>query len=222
MTKHKLIIVGASGHAKVIIDVFEQIGNYKILGLFDDRISKDTEVLGHKLLGKTAAISSFLTDNTNIEVFIAIGDNWTRSRVKKQLEQNNANIHWANAIHPQAQIGKGTVFGKGVAILAGAVINSDARIGDFTIMGSNSILDHDSHLGAYASLAPGATVGGNVQIGNFSTVSLGANIIHGIKIGAHTVIGAGTTVLQNFGENLVVFGSPAREIRTREEGEKYL
>lgn len=222
MNKSKLIIVGASGHSKVIIDVFEQMGNYQILGLFDDGIPIGVEVLGYVLLGKINTIKSFLAEHADVQVFVAIGDNWTRSKVKSQLDQNIADIHWANAVHPHAQIGKGTVLGKGVAILAGAVINSEVHIDDFTIIGSNTTLDHESHLGAYASLAPGVCVGGNVRIGDFSAVGLGANIIHGISIGAQTVIGAGATVLQNFGDNLVVYGTPAREIRNRQKGEKYL
>lgn len=222
MAKSKLIIVGASGHAKVIIDVFEQMGNYQILGLFDDRFSKGEKVLGYELLGNTESISNFLSKHEGVKVFIAIGDNWTRSKVKHRLEQDVPEISWANAIHPGSHTGKATVLGKGIAVLAGAVINSQAKIGDFAIMGSNCNLDHDSHLGVFASLAPGSTVGGNVQIGKYAAIGLGANIINGLSIGDHTVIGAGATVLQNFGDYLIAYGSPAKIVRARKEGEQYL
>lgn len=222
MAKTKLIIVGASGHAKVIIDVFEQMGTHEVLGMLDDNVPKGTEILGYPLLGRIDEIQSILSNQTGVECFIAIGDNWTRSQVANHIQALIPGIRWANAIHPFSHIGKGVVLGKGIAVLAGAVINSETTLGDFTILGSNSSLDHECKLGEFASLGPGCTVGGNVQIGQFSTVALGANIIHGIKIGAHAVIGTGATVLENFADNLVIYGTPAKKIRTRTKGEKYL
>lgn len=222
MAKDQVIIIGASGHAKVIIDVFERMGTYEILGLFDDHIITGTEVLGYRLLGKLMNVRPFLSEHPGVQVFIAIGDNWTRYQVKSQLEQETHNIKWAQAIHPFSHIGKGSKLGTGIAVFAGAVINSEAQLGDFAIVGSNSNIDHESRLGEYASLGPGCTLGGNVNIGDFSAIGLGADLIHGLTIGAHTIIGAGSTVLQNFGDKIVVYGTPAKEIRPREKGEKYL
>lgn len=222
MVKTKVILIGASGHAKVIIDVFEQMGTYEILGLFDDRIPSDKMVLGYPLLGSTKNVHSFLLAHADVQVFIAIGDNWTRSFVRDQLIHKNPDIQWAQAIHPFSHIGKGIILGEGIAVLAGAVINCEVHLGDFSIVGSNSSLDHESQLGSYASLGPGCTIGGNVKIGNFSAIGLGANVIHGLSIGECTVIGAGATLLKDFGDKLVVYGTPARKIRSREESEKYL
>lgn len=222
MVKTKVVLIGASGHAKVIIDVFEQMGTCEILGLFDDNICNRTKVLEYPLLGDVKDVHPFLLADADVQVFIAIGDNWTRSFVRDQLIQKNPNIRWAQAIHPFSHIGKGTTLGAGVAILAGAVINSEVRLGDFSIVGSNSSVDHESQLGSYASLGPGCTIGGNVKIGNLSAIGLGANLIHGLTIGECTVIGAGATVLKDFGDKLVAYGSPARKIRSREESEKYL
>jgi acetyltransferase-like isoleucine patch superfamily enzyme len=74
----------------------------------------------------------------------------------------------------------------------------------------------------FSSLAPGVTTGGVVQIGAYSAISLGANIIHGKNIGAHTIIGAGALVRENILDHCVAYGVPARVIRKRAEGEKYL
>jgi acetyltransferase-like isoleucine patch superfamily enzyme len=71
-------------------------------------------------------------------------------------------------------------------------------------------------------LAPNATTGGNVSVGEFSAISIGATIKHGISIGKHTIIGAGALVLNNFGDNCIVYGTPAKEIRKRTAGERYL
>ncbi len=222
MAKTKLIIVGASGHSKVIIDVFEKMKNHEILGLFDDFVAKDSEMLGYRVLGKINEITPFLSVQVEVKVFIAIGDNWTRSLIKKKLIADHPNIQWAQAIHPFSQIGKGTILGNGVAVLAGAVINSDSKLGDFSIMGSNSNLDHESQLGNFASIAPGCTTGGNVRVGSYSAIGLGTNITHGRSIGSHTVIGAGSTVLQDIGDSIVAYGTPAKKIRSRANGERYL
>jgi acetyltransferase-like isoleucine patch superfamily enzyme len=74
----------------------------------------------------------------------------------------------------------------------------------------------------FSSIAPGVTTGGNISIGKFSAVSLGANVIHGIKIGKHSVIGSGSTVLTNIDDYVVAYGTPAKIIRERKDGDKYL
>jgi acetyltransferase-like isoleucine patch superfamily enzyme len=72
------------------------------------------------------------------------------------------------------------------------------------------------------SFAPHSCAGGNVGVDDCSAVSLGANIIHAIRIGAHTVVGAGATVLKDLPDHVVAYGTPARVVRSREAGERYL
>ena len=95
-------------------------------------------------------------------------------------------------------------------------------MGAFCILNNNSSLDHDSKMLDYSSLAPGVSIGGNVQIGLFTAVSLGAKVIHGIIIGEHTIIGAGSIVLKNIPKYVIAYGTPAKVIRDRIVGEKYL
>ena len=106
--------------------------------------------------------------------------------------------------------------------MAGTVINSSSTIGDFTIMYTKSSLDHDNILGNYASLAPNATTGGNVTIGDFSAIGISAAIKHGVTMGSHCVLGGGSILLKNCEHNTLLYGVPAKKIRTRETGEKYL
>ncbi|MEY4111477.1 MAG: hypothetical protein RLZZ46_1833, partial [Bacteroidota bacterium] len=87
---------------------------------------------------------------------------------------------------------------------------------------TGACIDHDSHIAAFSSLAPGVKTGGKVFVGEFSAVSIGATLLHGVSVGKHTVIGAASLVLKNCGDNLIMYGVPAREIRKRESGEKYL
>ena len=95
-------------------------------------------------------------------------------------------------------------------------------MGDFTIINTKAAIDHDGTMMRFSSLAPGVTAGGNVTIGEFSAISIGASIKHNISIGNHAVIGAGSVVLNNCNNNVIMYGVPAKEIRNREVGERYL
>jgi sugar O-acyltransferase (sialic acid O-acetyltransferase NeuD family) len=220
--KKPLIIIGASGHAKVVIDIFIKSDQYQILGLLDDRIEKGTEVSGLMILGKVEILTSLLLKFKNCVVFVAIGDNWTRHLVVEKLLKTKPDLDFASAIHPSAQIGIDVKIGNGVAIMAGAIVNSGTSVEDFGIINTNSSIDHDCHLGKFSSLAPGVTTGGNVKIGDFSSVSIGATILHGKSIGNQSVVGAGSLVVKDVSDFEVVYGVPAKLIRKRLEGEKYL
>jgi sugar O-acyltransferase (sialic acid O-acetyltransferase NeuD family) len=220
--KEKLIIVGCSGHSKVVIDIFEKTGKYQILGLLDPFRKIGEETLGYKIIGKEEDLPRLLLANPGCKVFVAIGDNWVRKIVVDKIISLDQKIEFASAIHPSTQIGKNVTIGKGVAIMAGVIVNSSTYIGDFTILNTNSSIDHDGNMGNFSSLAPKATVGGNVIIGNYSAISIGATIKHGVKIGEHCIIGAGAVLLKDCEDNLIMYGIPAKIIRKRQVGEKYL
>jgi sugar O-acyltransferase (sialic acid O-acetyltransferase NeuD family) len=222
MNNQKVIIVGSSGHSKVIIDIFEKENKYQIVGLLDAYRNVGEETLGYKVIGKEDDLPFLLSQNSNCKIFIAIGDNWIRNKVKNKIINIVPGIDFATTIHPSAQIGKNVQIGKGVAIMAGAIINSDTKIGDFTIINTKASIDHDSKMLKYSSMAPNVTTGGNVSIGEFSAISIGATIKHGLSIGDHSIIGAGALLMKNCGDNLIMYGVPAKEIRKREIGEKYL
>jgi sugar O-acyltransferase (sialic acid O-acetyltransferase NeuD family) len=222
MEKNNVLIVGASGHAKVIIDILEKEDKYQIIGLVDDFRKIGDETLGYKAIGKIDDLPALITKNPNCKIFIAIGDNWLRKEIRNKIVEIIPDIDFATTIHPSAQIGKNVRIGKGVAIMAGAIINSDTVIEDFTIINTKASIDHDCKMFQFSSLAPNVTTGGNVTIGEFSAISIGATIKHGVSIGNHTVIGAGALVLKNCEDNLLLYGIPAKVIRKREKGEKYM
>ncbi len=222
MKNKKVIIVGASGYSKVIIDIFEKENKYQIVGLVDTNRKIGEDILDYKVIGKEEDLDHLVSKNTNCEVFIAIGDNWIRKKVKDKIIKINPNINFATTIHPSAQIGKKVIIGKGTAIMAGAIINSDSKIGDFSIINTKASIDHDCTMSNFSSLAPNATTGGSVSIGEFSVISIGTTIKHGISIGKHSIIGAGALLMNNCNDNLIMYGKPAKKIRKRTIGEKYL
>lgn len=220
--KKKAVIVGSSGHAKVVIDIFEKAGEYEILGLIDSFRSAGEETCGYKILESEEIVPKLLWETPEIEFFVAIGDNFSRAEIVLKLEEKSPTIKFATAIHPSAQIGRRVAIGRGTAVMAGAVINADTKIGDFTIVNTKASVDHDCALGDFSSVAPGATLGGNVIVGDYSAVSIGATVLQKTAIGDHSVIGAGAVLTKDCGSQEILYGVPAKFVRKREKGESYL
>lgn len=217
-----ILVIGASGHAKVVLDILEKQGRYEIAGLVDDGKSQGYNLAGYTVLGKVPDVPRLRREKAIAAGLVAIGDNWTRAKVVAAILEIDPGFEFITAIHPSAQLGRGVHLGPGSVVMAGAILNSDTHVGRHCIINTRASLDHDNRIGDFVSIAPGTTTGGNVQIGDYSVLSLGANVIHGIVIGEHTVIGAGATVLHDIPAQSVAFGLPARVQRTRQIGEKYL
>ena len=217
-----IVLVGSSGHAKVIIDIIEQQGRFRIVGLLDAFRKIDEETLGYSILGAESDLPRLIQQYQLRGAIVAIGDNFVRKTVVEKISSVTPNLPFVSAIHPAASIGRGTVIGKGSVVMAGCVINPCCRVGDFCVLNTNSSLDHDSCMESYSSLAPRVVTGGNCRIGAFAAISIGATLRHGISIGEHAVVGAGAVVLKNVEAFSVTYGIPAKKVRSRQQGEKYL
>ena len=217
-----LIIIGASDQARVLIDLIDAAGTYTIHGVLDARYPATTSVMGYPVLGTEAALPQLLATHPNLQGVVAIGDNWIRGKVQEKLLAWVPEFPFATLIHPTATIASHTEIGPGTVILAGAIIGVGSKIGQGCLINTTASLDHDGVMGDFSSLAPGVTTGGTVCIGAYSAISLGANLIHQVKIGAHAVVGAGATVVRDIPDQVVAFGTPAKVVRDRAIGEKYL
>ena len=217
-----IFVIGSSGHAKVVIDIIEKQGLFRIAGLIDRFKPKGERVFQYTVLGAEGDIPQLAASLNISGAIVAIGDNWVRSEVVSTIKQIMPDLKFVPAIHPSSQIGRGVSIGAGTAVMAGVVINSDTVIGEHCIINTHASIDHDNVIGNFVTIAPNAATGGNVRINDYSVLSLGANVIHGIKIGEHTVIGAGATVLKDIPPYVIAFGTPARVQRQRKAGEKYL
>jgi len=222
MASKNIVVVGASGHAKVVIDIIEKEARYHLVGLIDTyRPAGDTS-FDYPVVGTEAELPT-LSKSLNLHgCFIAIGDNWRRNLVAQKIMELAPALSFITPIHTSAEIARGATIGRGTVIMPGAIVNSDSKIGDFCILNTKASLDHDCVMEDFSSLAPNVTTGGNVRIGAFSAVSLGANIIHKRTIGRHTVIGAGALVLQDIPDFSVAYGIPASVVRKRQAGDEYL
>jgi sugar O-acyltransferase (sialic acid O-acetyltransferase NeuD family) len=217
-----IVVVGASEYAKVVVDIIEKRAEYTVCGYIDSAKPHGYRIFGQPVLGSEHDLPGLIKEYAIVGGVMAIGDNWDRHRMADSILSIAPEFTFLTAIHPSACLGKEIQIGRGAVLMAAAVVNSASRLGDFTIINTNASVDHDNIVGDYASLAPGVTTGGNVTVDEFTAISLGANVIHGISIGPHAVIGAGATVVHDIPGYCVAWGTPARVVRSRKAGERYL
>jgi sugar O-acyltransferase (sialic acid O-acetyltransferase NeuD family) len=216
----KIIVVGSGGHAGVVIDLIEQRNEYSIFGILDSFRSPRSSVWGYNVIGDEAVLLK-IKDEIDGGI-VAIGDNQRRKEMVQKLNTFIPNFKFFSIVHPSAVISKRAKIGDGTVVMSGAVVSPHTFIGEQCILNTNSSVDHDCVIGNYVSIAPGATLGGNVKVGDATAISLGSNIIHSLEIGEQTIIGAGATVLNDIDSNKVAYGTPAKVIRSREKGDRYL
>lgn len=218
----RVVVIGASGHAKVVVDALEQAGEHEVVGFLDANRAAGSTWYGLPVLGSDADLER-LCDEHHIDAgIVGVGDNAARGRIAARITSELGRFRFVNAVHPSARLARGAELGAGVLVVAGAIVGPDTTLGDHAVVYTGASIDHDSRLGRCASLAPRAVAGGGVTIGDHTAVSIGATVLHGRTIGAHTVVGAGSLVVDDLPDHVVAYGSPARVVRSRTEGEPYL
>lgn len=218
----RLIVIGTGGHAKRVLDILERTPGQRVVGLLDAARPAGEIFFGYPVLGDDAALADVVRRHAVDAALVAIGDNWRRAAVAREARAAVPGLPLGTAVHPSAQVARGATIGPGAVISANAVLDCDAHVGALAIVGIGATVAHDAQLEDDASLAGHVAVGGGARVGRASAVGIGARIIHGITIGAHTVIGAGATVVRDIPAYSVAYGAPARVVRTREAGERYL
>ena len=206
--KNRLIIIGASGHGKVVADIAVKMNKWQSIAFLDDNESIKV-CMDIPVIGKT---DDALKYKDEADFFVAIGNNATRERVQTKLESEGASI--ATLIHPNAIIGHQVSVGIGTVIMAGAVINSSSVIGKGCIINTNSSVDHDCVLEDYVHVSPGASLAGSVKIGKSSWIGIGSVISNNINICSGCMLGAGTVVIRDITEPGTYVGIPVRKIDT--------
>jgi sugar O-acyltransferase (sialic acid O-acetyltransferase NeuD family) len=210
-----LFVIGASGHAKVLIDIIERQSVWRIAGLIDTYKSPGTELMGYPVFGSEDRLPELMSRYGARRAIVAIGDNRIRHQVALRVASIAPELIFVSAIHPSARIAREVEIGKGVAIMAGVTVNPGSRIGDFCYVNTNASVDHDNVLEPFSCIQPNAAAGGNVRLGAFSAIGMGATVVQGISIGEGSLVGAGSTVLDDIPDGVVAFGTPCRVIRTR-------
>jgi sugar O-acyltransferase (sialic acid O-acetyltransferase NeuD family) len=211
-TIHPLYIYGASGHAKVVVDIAEKMGCWSIRGIIDDRAELAGKLfMGYSILGGAEALHKLDPDRDF--VFVAIGYNAVRLQIAQRLIEQGFRL--PVVVHPSASIGRDVTIGMGTVVMAGVVINPATRIGNHCILNTGCTVDHDGVLGAAVHISPGAHLAGNVTIGNESWVGIGSSIIEGRTVGRRCIVGGGAALINDIPDDSTAVGVPARIVKAK-------
>jgi len=205
-----VIVIGAGGHAKVLIDTL-RTSSVVIEGIVDaDPQLTGTKVLGIPVLGGDELLSTYIpADCVLVNAIGSVGSTLLRADLFCRFR--SLGFRFLTIIHPSATIASDAILDEGAQVMAGAIIQPGSRIGMNSIVNTKVSIDHDCIIDADVHLAPGVTLSGGVRVGNGVHVGTGAIVIQGIEIGRNSVIGAGSVVLRDVPEGVTVYGVPAHQ-----------
>lgn len=194
---NKLIIIGASGHGKVVADIAALNGYKDIVFLDDDENIK--ECAGYPVIGKS-------TEAPDGEVFVAVGNAETRKRLMELYKGRIQPV----LIHPSAVVAESVEVAAGSVVMAGAVINPGVKIGKGCIINTCSSIDHDCIVEDFCHVSVGAHLSGTVVVGTGTWIGAGATVINNVNICGKCMIGAGAVVIKDIDEPGTYIGVPAK------------
>lgn len=201
---NKLIIIGASGHGKVVADIARLVGYEEIVFLDNNFAIK--KCAGYPVMGPDT-----MTKELEGDIFVAIGN----SRFRKKLMDRDSDRIFPTLIHPDAVIAKGSAIGEGSVIMAGVVINPDAKVGKGTIINTSSSVDHDCLIGDYCHISVGTHLSGAVCVGDNCWIGAGAIVSNNVNVCSDVTIGAGAVVIKDIQEEGTYIGVPAKKMLKR-------
>ena len=189
----KVVILGASGHARVIADIIEACED-SVEAFLDDNTSIE---------GVSGSLSEY-ERYEGCEFVIGIGNPAVREKL------SNLPVEWYTAIHPTAVVSPKAIIGEGSVVMPNAVINSGAVIGKHAIINTGAVVEHDNSIEDFVHVSVGAKLGGTVQVGRATWIGIGAIVNNNIKICSDCIIGAGAVVVKDIIVKGIYIGVPAK------------
>lgn len=219
MPTQKIVILGAGGHAREVLDVVEAVNQesprFEMLGFVVEpgfeqpgTLINDTPVLGY---------FDWLAENKHdVKAVCGVGFSAPRWRVVQKAVQ--IGVEFVNLVHPQAILTRWVEMGTGVIITAGCILTNQIKIGDHVHLNRRANLSHDNLLEDFVTVSPGVNLSGSVTLRQGSFIGTGASIIEGKTVGAWSRVGAGAAVIEDVPANATAVGVPAKVVATRPDG----
>jgi sugar O-acyltransferase (sialic acid O-acetyltransferase NeuD family) len=204
--RKKLLIIGASGHGKVVADIALKMGKWQSIAFLDDDDSVKLS-MGIEVIGKSNEAIKHISD---CEIFVGIGNNTLRKKIQENLEAEGASM--PTLIHPNSVIGEQVEIASGAAIMAGVVINCCTKIGKGCIINTSASIDHDNIIEDYVHISPGTHLAGTVKVGQGSWLGIGSVVSNNIIITSGCKIGAGAVVVKDISVPGTYVGVPIRRV----------
>jgi sugar O-acyltransferase (sialic acid O-acetyltransferase NeuD family) len=204
--KNKLLIIGASGHGKVVTDIALKMNKWQSIALLDDDETIKS-LMGIQVIGKS---TEAITHINNYDIFVAIGNNAIREKIQEKLVAEGASI--PTLIHPSAVIGEHVELAFGTVVMAGVVINSCTTVGKGCIINTGATIDHDNLIKDYVHISPGVHLAGTVKVGQGSWLGIGCIVSNNIYITSGCKVGAGSVVVKDINEPGIYVGVPVRRV----------
>lgn len=212
MNKKPLLVIGAGGHAKILIAILQSTGR-KILGIVEaDESKHEQSLLGVSVIGNDEIIFKYKPKDIElINAVGSIGKITTKHKVYERFKMEG--YHFASLIHPSAVILDGVELAEGVHVLPSVVIQPGSKIESNTLINTGSIIGHDCIIGSSVHIAPRSTLSGDVKIGDRTHIGTGATILQGIQIGSDCTVGAGSLIVRDVSNGTKTIAAPAKSIR---------
>jgi len=209
--KNKILLIGAGGHCKVVLDLLRQIKGFEIAGIIDLKENLRTKVFGVSVIGTDADLPSFFKSDIK-HCFISIGSVGNpHLHIKLFNLAKKTGFIFPNLISPNAKISSYAILGEGNYIAPGVTVNAGTQIGDNCILNTGAIIEHDCKIGNFVHLSPGSILSGGVYVGNHSHIGTGSVVIQNLVIGENVIVGAGSVVTKDIHKGLVAYGNPCKE-----------
>lgn len=192
-----MYLYGASGHAKVIIDILKA-NEVDVDGLIDDN-PEINDLLGYPV---------FHGIENLFPLIISIGNNNIRRKIAEKLRGE-----FGIAIHPSALLSPYASVGEGSVIMQGTILQSCVQVGRHCIINTGTSIDHECIIEDYVHVSPHSTLCGNVSVGEGTWVGAGTTIIPGVKIGRWSIIGAGSVVTKDIPDRVLAVGNRCKVLK---------
>lgn len=206
MSKPPLIVIGAGGHAQACIDVIEQLGTYKIVGLVGMPEEMNATLLGYPVIGTDSDLPGLAKDCQY--AIIAVGHIHSPAlRIRLYQRAIDLGFHLPTIVAPTAYVSRHAVIGAGTIVMHGATVNAGAKVGNNCIINTCAVVEHDVTVADHCHISTGAILNGDAKVGSGSFVGSGSVVKEGVSIGSECIIGMGLAVRHNQADTTRFTGS---------------